>query len=82
MTTTTQEKEKTAQLLEQLNCKMDKIVSLLEIQMKIEFFCAELRGIHVSPILDKDLPEIRVAANEHLQRYLRKCVRKTRSQKK
>lgn len=25
-----QEKEKTVQLLEQLNCKMDKIVSLLE----------------------------------------------------
>ncbi len=57
------EKE-TAQQLELLNGKLDRIISLLESQQKIQFYVLASQGLDVLKLSDRDLTEMCAEALE------------------
>lgn len=71
-------KEKNAQQSQTnlLDIKIDKLINLLENQLKIQSYVLASQGVDVLKLLDKDLVDLCVEALEHSNRCLLKFRKK------
>lgn len=69
--------KETVQQLELLNGKLDRIISLLERQEKIQFYVLASRGVDVLKLIDIDLTDLCAAVLERVHRQRQDFHKKT-----